>query len=83
MATILENGGHIKILRGPRFFLRVTPLEYLCQICCLYHNLNDSSDICNYLLHYGEYGRINQSSPLNFKYIVFIAIFWAGPCVEL
>ena len=27
-------------------------MEYLCQICCLYHNLNDSSDKCNYLLHY-------------------------------
>ena len=37
------------------FSWRVTPIEYLCQICCLYHNLNDSSDICNYLLHYLSY----------------------------
>ena len=37
----------------PAFFSwRETPIEYLCQICCLYHNLNDSSDLCNYLLHY-------------------------------
>ena len=36
----------------PTFFSwRVTPIDYLYQICCLYHNLNDSSDICNYLLH--------------------------------
>ena len=34
------------------FFLKGDPIEYLCQICCLYHNLNDSSAICNYLLHY-------------------------------
>ena len=27
----------------------VTPIEYLCQICCLYHNLNDSY---SYLLRY-------------------------------
>ena len=53
MAAILENGGHIEILRGPRFFLKSDPpIEHLHQICCFYHNLNDSSDICNYLLHY-------------------------------
>ena len=34
------------------FSWRVTPIDYLYQILCLYHNLNDSSDICNYLLHY-------------------------------
>ena len=50
MAAILENGGHIEILRGPRFFSwKVTPVEYLCQNCCLYHNLNDSY---SYLLCY-------------------------------
>ena len=25
MATILENGRHIEILRGPRFFLNIDP----------------------------------------------------------
>ena len=36
----------------PAFFsCKVTPVEYLCQIFCLYHNLNESSVICNYLLH--------------------------------
>ena len=44
------------------FSWRVTPIEYLCQICCLYHNLNDSSDICNYLLHYcGSWEQRKQS----------------------
>ena len=33
------------------FSWRVTPIEYLYQMCCLYHDLNDSPDICNYLLH--------------------------------
>ena len=27
----------------------MTPIEYLCQSCCLYHNLNDSY---SYLLRY-------------------------------
>ena len=41
MAAMLENGGQIEILCGPRFFcLKGDP--YLCQKCCLYHNLNDS-----------------------------------------
>ena len=57
MAAILENGGHIEILRGPRFFSWiVTPIEYLCKICCLYHNLNDSY---SYLLSY--WGRIHNA----------------------
>ena len=52
MAAILKNGGHIEILRGPRFFLeKCPPIEYFGQICCLYHNLNDSY---SYLLHYRD-----------------------------
>ena len=34
------------------FSCRVITVEYMYQICCLYHNLKDSSKICNYLLHY-------------------------------
>ena len=33
------------------FSCRVIPLEE----CCLYHNLKDSSEICNYLLHKSSY----------------------------
>ena len=62
----IARGGHLGKWRPywnfawPAFFSwRETPIEYLCQICCLYHNLNNSSDICNYLLHYmGELGRV-------------------------
>ena len=31
------------------FFFKVTPIEYLCKICCWYHTLNDSY---SYLLRY-------------------------------
>ena len=53
---MIPHGGHLEKWRPywnfarPAFFSRiVTPIEYLCQICCLYHNLNDSY---SYLLHY-------------------------------
>ena len=50
MAAMAECGSHIEILRGPRFFFfKVTPIEYLCKICCWYHTLNDSY---SYLLRY-------------------------------
>ena len=61
----IARGGHLGKWRPywnfawPAFFpWRVTPIMYLCQICCLYHNLNDSSDICNYLLHYTDYNGV-------------------------
>ena len=41
MATIL------KFCVARVFFLKSDPIEYLCQICCLYHNLNDSYVICS------------------------------------
>ena len=47
MAAILENGGHIEILRGPRFFFLE---EYLCQIWCLYHDLNFTIWVMPYVI---------------------------------
>ena len=37
MAAILENGGHIEILRGPRFFLEGWPLKSVCakSVACI------------------------------------------------
>ena len=37
MAAILKNGGHIKILRGPRFFLVLLPPKSICakSVACI------------------------------------------------
>ena len=55
----IAHGGHLEKWRPywnfvwPTLFsCRVTPVEYVYQICCLYHNLKESYEICNYLFHY-------------------------------
>ena len=60
------HGGHLGKWRPywnfawPAFFSWiVTPIEYLCQICCLYHNLNDSY---SYLLRYIRYQHFTNCS---------------------
>ena len=42
IVAILENGGHFKILLGQLFSLTLAHVKNLCQIWCLYPNLNDS-----------------------------------------
>ena len=55
----IAHGGHLEKWRPfwnfawPALFsCRENLVVYVYHICCLYHNLKDSSEICNYLLHY-------------------------------
>ena len=77
----IARGGHLGKWRPywnfawPAFFSwRMTPIVYLCQICCLYHNLNDYSDmqlsaplwvLPSFLVDQGQLSTSRLSTPPN------------------
>ena len=57
MAAIFENGDHLEFfgfVNGFFFFNQVALEEPYCKFWCLYHKVNDSSDLNTYLPHFSE-----------------------------
>ena len=68
------------------FSCRMTPVEYVCQICCLCHNSKDSYEMCNYLLHCTKYHTDNNfwsqkmySILLHFAISIYFLLYFTWP----